>query len=150
LTAVRISELESLGIVWRLRTEEKEGLVVDELWKKESQNINDLSASEEKPLNSIDQNAAPLNRTISPPAVSLQGAPRNLLTQSSTAMLQTNNHITFNPSPASYAGFKDSKKFSCVDGMEVMFQAICAEENRREDEELKAQRSNTQHCLASE
>jgi hypothetical protein len=83
---------------------------------------------------------------ISPPSVPLRGAPRNVLPQSSTAMLQTINHITFNPSPASNAGFKDSKKVSFLDGMEEMFQAMRAEEKRREDEELKTRQSNTQHC----
>jgi hypothetical protein len=34
LTDPRISELDSLGIVWRLRPNRKEGLSGDELWKK--------------------------------------------------------------------------------------------------------------------
>jgi uncharacterized protein (DUF2237 family) len=34
LTDTRISELDSVGIVWRLRTKKKEGLAGDELWKK--------------------------------------------------------------------------------------------------------------------
>jgi hypothetical protein len=120
LTDARISELDGLGIVWKAGTKKKEGLEGNELWKKGEQNISGLS--------------------------SIQGAPRNVLPQSRTAMLQTNNQITFNPSPASNAGFKDSKKFSCLDGMEEMFQAMRAEEKRREDEELKARQSNTQHC----
>jgi hypothetical protein len=146
LTDARMSELDNLGFVWEVGTKKKEGLVGDELWKKGEQNISGLSASQEKPLNSIDQDAAPPNRTISPPSVPPQGAPRNVLPQSSTAMLQTNNQITFNPSPANNAGSKDSKKFSCVDGMEEMFKAMRAEEKRREYEELKARQSNSQHC----
>jgi hypothetical protein len=146
LTDTRISELDSLGFVWKASTKKKEGLVGNELREKGEQNISGISASQEKPLNSIDQDAATPNRTISPPSVPLQGAPRNVFPQSSTAMLQTNNHITFNPSSASNAAFKDSKKFSCEDGMEEMFQAMRAEEKRREDEELRPRQNNTERC----
>jgi hypothetical protein len=67
LTDARISELDSLGFVWKATTP-KEGLAGDELWKKGSQNISGLSASQEDPPNDIDQDAAPLNsRTISLP-----------------------------------------------------------------------------------
>jgi hypothetical protein len=145
LTDARISELDDLGFVWKAGTRKKKGLVVDELRKQGEQNVSGISASQEKPLNSIDQDAAPPIRTISPASVPFQGAPRNVLPQSSTAMLLTNNHITFNPSPASNAEFKDSKKLSFEDGMEEMFLAMRAEEKRREDEEVKARQSNTQH-----
>jgi hypothetical protein len=104
LTDAHISELDGLGFVWKAVTKKKIGLVGNELWKKGEQNISGLSACQEKPLNSIDQDAAPHNRTISPPAVPLAGAPRNVLPQSSTAILQTNNQISLNPSPASNAG----------------------------------------------
>jgi hypothetical protein len=94
--------------------------------------------------NQISPNPSPASNAglNAPPPVPLQeGAPRNVLSQSSTAMPQTSNQIPVNPSPASNAGFKDNKKFSCLDGMEEMFYAMRAEEKRREDEELKAR-----HC----
>jgi hypothetical protein len=146
LTDARISDLDSLGFVWKAGTKEKEGLVGNELREKGEQNISGISASQEKPLNSIDQDAATPNRTISPPSVPLQGAPRTVLPQSSTFILQKNNHITFNPSSASNAAFKDNKKFSFEDGMEEMFQAMRAEEKRREDEELRPRQNNTERC----
>jgi hypothetical protein len=41
LTDTRISELDSLGIDWRLRTKKKEGLAGDELWKKRVEDLID-------------------------------------------------------------------------------------------------------------
>jgi hypothetical protein len=175
LTDARISELDSLGFVWKSITT-KEAVESDELLTKGSQNSSGLSASKEKPSNSIDQvspppvpihgaprNVHPQSSTAmlhtsnqislnqppasnaglnAPPPVPLQeSAPRNVLPHSTTTMLQTSNQIPLNPSPPSNAVFKDSKKFSFLDGMEEMFQAMRAEEKRREDEELRAR-----HC----
>jgi hypothetical protein len=89
LTDALISELDSLGFVWEATTTTttKDGLAAaDELRNKGVQDISGLSASQ-VPLNSIDQDAAPPNRTISPPPVPLQGAPRNVLLQSTTAII---------------------------------------------------------------
>jgi hypothetical protein len=86
LTDALISELDSLGFVWKAGPKPKEGLAADELRKKGVQDISGLSASQ-VPSNSIDQDAAPPNRTISPPPVPLQGARRNLLLPSRIVMI---------------------------------------------------------------
>jgi hypothetical protein len=128
LTDAHISELDGLGFVWKAGTKEKEGSPRDEVWKKRVQELTAFNNKypETYPLNPLllhKQTEELLQKllsrrrnddlylwalrsylTISPPPVPLQGAPRNVLPQTITAMLQSNNQISPNPSPASNAG----------------------------------------------